>query len=799
MFQKGLILIALPLLFQLAFVLVVVRFQRDHVEAGRWATHTKEVITQVHVIHTTVSDAGAGVRGYVISHDPAFAGPFRDASRDLPGQLDGLAGLVSDNPGQATRARAVRSAADALLAWQGGIEQLVRGGAADEAAARVRSGHGQTLVDDFRREVGLFLAEEERLDRDRLVALDQSRERLNIVLVAGGVVAVICTLALACAFRRGVARRFAALEANTRRLAAGEPLPPPLSGADEIASLDRAFRDMAAALTRAAGEVRDLYDNAPCGYHSVDPTGTIVEVNRTELRWLGYEAGEMVGRVRFVDLVSPASRDAYQQGFARVREHGAVAAVELNLVRKDGTTFPVLVSSSSVRDPAGRYVRSRTTLTDLTERKRAEDEVRRLNADLEERVRARTDELGRAYAALREEEALFRGAFDNTNVAMVLTDLDNRFLRANAAFARLLGYTPAEVQSLGLADVTHPDHLGESLDRREVLLAGAGDYFQMEKRYRHRAGHLLWGLTNVALTRGPDGRPLMYVGQVQDITERKAAEEAVRERAAELAEANRDLAQKNAENEMFVYSVSHDLRSPLVNLQGFSKELEKGCQQLTALLAEEAVPPAVRDRGRTLLGGKMAKSVGFIQSAVLRLSGIIDALLRLSRAGRVEYRWEAADVGRVVGHVVGAAQGTIAERGAAVLVGDLPAAWGDRTAIEQVFGNLIGNALTYLDPARPGVIEVGCLPSGAPGVPNEFQAYFVRDNGLGIAEGHRQKIFQAFQRAHPGVGSGEGLGLAIVARVAERHRGRVWVESRPGEGSTFYVTLPATPGAVGGR
>jgi len=240
---------------------------------------------------------------------------------------------------------------------------------------------------------------------------------------------------------------------------------------------------------------------------------------------------------------------------------------------------------------------------------------------------------------------------------------------------------------------------------------------------------------------------------------------------------------------MFVYTVSHDLRSPLVNLQGFSKELEKGCQGLIALLDEQNVAPDTRARGRALLDGKMAKSIGFIRSAVLRLSGIIDALLRLSRAGRVEYRREAIDVGRVVGQVVRAAQVTIAERGATVHVGDLPAAWGDRTAIEQVFANLVGNALTYLDPSRPCVIEIGVLTNSDAG----FRTYFVRDNGLGIAEGHRQKIFLAFQRAHPGIGTGEGLGLAIVARVIARHRGRVWVESQPGEGSTFYVTLPIPP------
>ena len=918
-FQKGLVLIALPLLLQLVFVLVAVRLQRDHEGAERWAAHTKDVMARTHEIHSTVADAHASVRGYVISGDATFAQSYWDAVRELPGHFNDLEGRLADNPEQAEHFRAIRTRAGELLAWQSDIESLIRGGATDEAVGRVRSGRGRVLMADFRHEVKTFLDEEERLDRERLTTLERSRVRLNRLFVFGGLAVVISTFALGFAFHRGIARRFAELEANAHRLATGDKLPPPLKGNDEIAVLDRAFRDMAEALTRASDRVKDLYDNAPCGYHSVDQDGVLVAVNRTELQWLGYEADEVIGRRRFADLVSANSRGAYQQGFDQVREEGAVVGVELDLVRKDGTTFPVLVNSSSVRDPEGRYLRSRTMLTDLTERKRAEAalrlfadvaqnipiglliyqldgpgagallrvrsgnrgaarllgialdaalgravtdvfpaipedqlrrytavaesgaaddlgefrygdarvaerwwsvlafplpdrsvgiafqdvsarkraeaEVRRLNEELEDRVRARTAELDRANAALREEEALFRGAFDTTNMAMVLTDLDNRFLRANAAFAQLFGYAaPDELQGLGLADVTHPDHLGESLDRRKVLLAGAGDYFQMEKQYRHKDGHVLWGMTNVAVIRGPGGRPQMYVGQVQDITERKAAAEAVRERSAALAEANRDLAQKNTENEMFVYSVSHDLRSPLVNLQGFSKELEKGCQQLTALVNEESVPPDVRTRGRALLEGKMAKSVGFIQTAVLRLSGIIDALLRLSRAGRIEYRWEVVDLDRVVAQVVGAAQGTITERGAVVRVGDLPAARGDRTALEQLFGNLIGNALTYLDPARPGVIEVGCLPPGAPGapdVPSGFRTYFVRDNGLGIAEGHRQKIFQAFQRAHPGIGSGEGLGLAIVSRVAERHRGRVWVESRPGAGSTFFVALPA--------
>ena len=183
-------------------------------------------------------------------------------------------------------------------------------------------------------------------------------------------------------------------------------------------------------------------------------------------------------------------------------------------------------------------------------------------------------------------------------------------------------------------------------------------------------------------------------GEVRRLNE--GLEAAVRERTAELAEANRDLVHKNAENEMFVYSVSHDLRSPLVNLQGFSKELEKACQSLAALLADERVPAGVGEPGRTLLNGKMAKSLGFIQAAVLRLANIIDALLRLSRAGRVEYRMQEVDVRRIVVRIVAALQATIAEKQAAVRFENLPPILGDPTALEQVFANLIANALTYL-------------------------------------------------------------------------------------------------------
>ncbi len=142
----------------------------------------------------------------------------------------------------------------------------------------------------------------------------------------------------------------------------------------------------------------------------------------------------------------------------------------------------------------------------------------------------------RSEVALRESEERFRSAFEHTGVAMVLTDINNAFVRVNAAFAILFGYSPHEMLGMTMADVTHPDDRAQSYAQREALIVGKSRFFQQEKQYLHREGHTFWGLTNVSLVRDPDDQPLLYVGQVQDITDRKRAEAAV-QRSTELLKA----------------------------------------------------------------------------------------------------------------------------------------------------------------------------------------------------------------------------------------------------------------------
>jgi signal transduction histidine kinase len=264
-------------------------------------------------------------------------------------------------------------------------------------------------------------------------------------------------------------------------------------------------------------------------------------------------------------------------------------------------------------------------------------------------------------------------------------------------------------------------------------------------------------------------------------------------RLVELAQVNRELQQQTEENETFIYSVSHDLRSPLVNLQGFSKELAMTCAELEGLLAHQDLPQSFRATAGVLVERDVAESIHYIRTAVSRASAIIDSLLRLSRAGRVEYRLQRVRVQEIVNDVVDAMRSTIAAKGADVSIHPLDDAWGDRTALEQIFANLIGNAVNYLDPDRPGKIEIGMARRAEAGEDGPVRTYYVRDNGRGIPESALPRIFSAFQRHHAEQAPGEGVGLLLVRRMVERHRGRIWVESREHQGSTFYVELPAGP------
>ena len=183
--------------------------------------------------------------------------------------------------------------------------------------------------------------------------------------------------------------------------------------------------------------------------------------------------------------------------------------------------------------------------------------------------------------------------------------------------------------------------------------------------------------------------------------------------------------------------------------------------------------------------GAAMPSLASIFSSSSKIDALITGLLRLSRLGRAALDIEKLDVKRIVDDVLGAFEYHIKEKGIKLEVKDLPDCQGDETQINQVFSNLIDNAIKFSDPGRPGTIKVSGVKEA------ERAIYCVEDNGKGIGEKNRERVFEIFYRQDPGAAPGEGLGLTIIRRILERHRGKVWVESESGRGSKFFFSLPA--------
>ena len=262
--------------------------------------------------------------------------------------------------------------------------------------------------------------------------------------------------------------------------------------------------------------------------------------------------------------------------------------------------------------------------------------------------------------------------------------------------------------------------------------------------------------------------------------------ELLRQRTAELERTRLRLKEKNDEVQMFVYTVSHDLRSPLVNLQGFCQELNTSLEELRELVFSATDHQETRERLTDLIENDLGESVRFIRSSAERLGTQIDAMLRVSRAGRASEHPERVPLRAHVDRVVATLREEITSSGVEVSVGELPDVWADPIGVDLILGHLIRNAVMYVSPDRPGRVEVGATAIDERGA----ATLYVRDNGLGIAPEHHQRVFQIFQRIHSVATLGEGIGLTIVQRVVDRLGGKVWVESEPNKGSTFFVRLP---------
>jgi PAS domain S-box-containing protein len=373
-------------------------------------------------------------------------------------------------------------------------------------------------------------------------------------------------------------------------------------------------------------------------------------------------------------------------------------------------------------------------------------------------------------------QALFREMMDGFSLHHIICNehgqpVDYRFIDVNPSFERMTGLTREDILGKTVLEVL-PKTESQWIEKfGHVALTGEPAFFE---NYSAELD------TYFAVTAY---QPVanQFVCIFSDITHRKKAEQ-------EHARFTADLANKNQELEQMVYAVSHDLRSPLVNIDGYSRELDFSLKDLERIL--EGTPTSEIPKAMApFLEEDIPEAIRFIRSSAAKMDTLLTGLLRLSRTGRTTVHIESLDMNNLISSVVDVIDFQIKKEGVAFKCSDLPPCLGDAAQLNQVFSNLLQNAMKYLDPERSGIIKVSGRVEG------EQSVYCIEDNGIGMGSTHVNKIFDIFHQLNPTESSGEGLGLTIVRRIMDRVNGQVWTESAPGIGSSFFVALPHGQGS----
>ncbi len=369
----------------------------------------------------------------------------------------------------------------------------------------------------------------------------------------------------------------------------------------------------------------------------------------------------------------------------------------------------------------------------------------------------------RVQRELRASEARFRAAVQAVRGVLWTNDAEGRMVGEQPGWSALTGQAPADYEGFGWASAVHPDDVPPTVDAWNATVA-ARRPFVHEHRVRARDGNWRHFAIRAVPVLDDRGAIAEWVGVHTDITEQREVE-------AELRESNEEL-------QRYAYIVSHDLRSPLVNVMGFTSELEEARAEIRMAMGDH--PQADR------IDAELGEALGFIGAAVTRMEGLIAAILKLSREGRRTFAPERLDLTPLLRSLADAQRHQIETAGATVIVApDLPSIVADRLAVEQVIGNLIDNAVKYLDPGRPGRIAITASPAGGNRV-----RIAVTDNGRGIAERDHARVFELFRRSGVQDRPGDGIGLAHVKALVRSLGGRIDLTSTLGEGTTFEVTLP---------
>ncbi len=425
----------------------------------------------------------------------------------------------------------------------------------------------------------------------------------------------------------------------------------------------------------------------------------------------------------------------------------------------------------------GRQLNETTaSLQQLVEQiQEATDILKKREAELKQEISERKQ----AEALLKESLSLKRATLESTADGILVVDGQGKVVDFNNKFMELWGLPPDLMEQKDdnrllervLSHLKDP----ESFVHKVIELYDKPDAEDFDE-VQFKDGRIF---ERYSIPHRLEGKSVGRVWSFRDVTERKQAEERLKKYSEELKQSNEDVLS-------FAYIVSHDLRAPLVSIKGFTGELQHALREIESALDRCMPHLGEQDRSRITAAYRsdVPEAMKFINASVSRMDGLINAILTLSRLGHRELKPEPIDMGELAKSILSSLAHQIEQRKTTVTIGELPAVTADKIAMEQIMGNLLDNALKYLDPDRDGEIAI----TAERGV--DETAFHVRDNGRGIAADDVQKAFEIFRRVGAQDTPGEGMGLAHVKTLVRRHGGRIWCKSESGVGSTFSFTIP---------
>ena len=488
---------------------------------------------------------------------------------------------------------------------------------------------------------------------------------------------------------------------------------------------------------------RSVVNGTSEGYWAIDAeTHRTVAVNDSLCAMLGYGRDEMQGRSP-LDFVDEENDRIFREQMARISETDH-RSYEITLKRKDGRKVVTRFNATTLRDDAGSVVSNYAFVTDITAQRMQEEENRRLHGRLKMILAA-------------------------TGEGVVGMDTLGHVTFVNQATERQTGWTEEELMGQPVREILdHSRADGTPYPEGEcpILQAlGLGEPVHAEGEiFRHKDGNA-FPVEYVASTIRDGERTIGGVLAFHDISKRLEAE-------SELAEMTAELQRSNADLQQFAYVASHDLQEPLRMVTSYLQLLER--------------------RYTENLGTEATEFIGFAVDGAKRMSALIRDLLEFSRVETRGGDLKPVDSGQAIAEAVSNLTVAIEEASARIETPDAaPLVVGDPSQLARLFQNVIGNAIKYRSLERTPVVRVGVAPGDAMG---EW-VFSVADNGIGIPEDQFDRVFMIFQRLHGrGKYEGTGIGLSVCKRIVERHGGRIWIESEPDQGSTFFFTLREASG-----